>query len=152
VRAADILGASDGNPKVLRLNAEVVACGDAPALAVAQHQRARARQVAQRFQGALGLLFLKNSNRQDDKDRGKQHRGFTNVAECQVNQRAGHQQQEHRLTGHADSDGEGGSARCRREFVITLAGEPFTRIGRREPGAWIGRELGAGRKVIHDSM
>jgi putative molybdopterin biosynthesis protein len=35
VRAADTLGASDGNPKILRLNAEVIACGDAPALEVA---------------------------------------------------------------------------------------------------------------------
>jgi putative molybdopterin biosynthesis protein len=35
VRAADTLGASDGNPKVLQLNAEVIACGDAPALEVA---------------------------------------------------------------------------------------------------------------------
>jgi putative molybdopterin biosynthesis protein len=35
VRAADTVGASDGNPKVLKLNAEVIACGDAPALEVA---------------------------------------------------------------------------------------------------------------------
>ena len=30
LRAAETLGASDGNPKVLTLNAEVIACGDAP--------------------------------------------------------------------------------------------------------------------------
>jgi putative molybdopterin biosynthesis protein len=35
VRAADTLGASDGNPKTLALNPEVIACGDAPALEVA---------------------------------------------------------------------------------------------------------------------
>jgi putative molybdopterin biosynthesis protein len=35
LRAADTLGASDGNPKVLTLNAEVIACGDAPTLEVA---------------------------------------------------------------------------------------------------------------------
>ncbi len=35
VRAADTLGASDSNPKILKLNAEVIACGDAPALEVA---------------------------------------------------------------------------------------------------------------------
>ncbi len=34
VRAADTLGASDGNPKFLMLNAEVIACGYAPALEV----------------------------------------------------------------------------------------------------------------------
>lgn len=34
LRAADTLGASDGNPKVLQLNAEVIACGEAPALEV----------------------------------------------------------------------------------------------------------------------
>jgi putative molybdopterin biosynthesis protein len=34
LRAVDTLGASDGNPKVLQLNAEVIACGDAPALEV----------------------------------------------------------------------------------------------------------------------
>ena len=35
VRAADTLGASDGNPKTLALNPEVIACGDAPVLEVA---------------------------------------------------------------------------------------------------------------------
>lgn len=35
VRAADTLGASDSSPKVLQLNAEVIACGHAPDLAVA---------------------------------------------------------------------------------------------------------------------
>ena len=30
VRAADTVGASDGQPKVLTLNAEVIACGDVP--------------------------------------------------------------------------------------------------------------------------
>ena len=34
VRAADTLGASDGNPKVLTLNSEVIACGYAPAITV----------------------------------------------------------------------------------------------------------------------
>jgi len=34
VRAADTIGASDSNPKLLMLNAEVIACGDAPALEV----------------------------------------------------------------------------------------------------------------------
>ena len=34
VRAADTVGASDGKPKVLVLNAEVIACGSSPAIAV----------------------------------------------------------------------------------------------------------------------
>jgi putative molybdopterin biosynthesis protein len=34
VRAADTVGASDGRPKVFSLNAEVIACGFAPAIAV----------------------------------------------------------------------------------------------------------------------
>jgi putative molybdopterin biosynthesis protein len=34
VRAADTVGASDGKPKVLALNAEVIACGFAPAITV----------------------------------------------------------------------------------------------------------------------
>ena len=34
VRAADTIGASDGKPKVLALNAEVIACGCAPAIEV----------------------------------------------------------------------------------------------------------------------
>jgi molybdopterin molybdotransferase/putative molybdopterin biosynthesis protein len=34
LRAADTLGASDANPKQLALNAEVIACGDAPTLEV----------------------------------------------------------------------------------------------------------------------
>ena len=35
VRAADTVGASDGNPKVLVLNTEVIACGHAPVVTVA---------------------------------------------------------------------------------------------------------------------
>jgi molybdopterin molybdotransferase/putative molybdopterin biosynthesis protein len=35
LRAADTVGAGDANPKIFRLNAEVIACGDAPALEVA---------------------------------------------------------------------------------------------------------------------
>ncbi len=35
VRAADTVGASDSQPKILTLNAEVIACGHAPALSVA---------------------------------------------------------------------------------------------------------------------
>jgi molybdopterin molybdotransferase/putative molybdopterin biosynthesis protein len=35
LRAADTLGASDGKPKLLRLNAEVIACGDAPTIEIA---------------------------------------------------------------------------------------------------------------------
>ena len=34
LRAADTIGAGDGSPKIFRLNAEVIACGDAPALEV----------------------------------------------------------------------------------------------------------------------
>jgi putative molybdopterin biosynthesis protein len=34
VRAADTVGAADGNPKLLQLNAEVIACGHAPMLEV----------------------------------------------------------------------------------------------------------------------
>src|SRR4249920_4138618 len=34
VRAADTIGASDSKPRVLALNAEVIACGFAPAIAV----------------------------------------------------------------------------------------------------------------------
>jgi putative molybdopterin biosynthesis protein len=35
LRAADTVGAGDANPKIFRLNAEVIACGDAPVLEVA---------------------------------------------------------------------------------------------------------------------
>ena len=34
VRAADTVGASDGRPKILTLNAEVIACGSSPAITV----------------------------------------------------------------------------------------------------------------------
>jgi putative molybdopterin biosynthesis protein len=34
LRAVDSVGASDGSPKIFRLNAEVIACGDVPALEV----------------------------------------------------------------------------------------------------------------------
>ena len=52
LRAADTLGAGDTNPKLLRLNPEVIACGHAPALGSRarhrHHHRHRRRDAARR--------------------------------------------------------------------------------------------------------
>ena len=55
LRAIDTIGAGDTAPKIFRLNAEVIACGDAPALEVEarhrHHDRDRRRDSARRRRG-----------------------------------------------------------------------------------------------------
>ena len=67
VRAADTAGASDNKPNSLRLNAEVIACGDAPALEVApgtrDGDRDRRRHPARRRR--------RGDDRADRSDRGE---------------------------------------------------------------------------------
>ena len=74
-----------------------VASRDSDPLAVAPHQGARARQVAQGIQRVLSAPLLYVGDADDDEDEPQQHERLGTVAEQEVERTTGEQQQEHRL-------------------------------------------------------
>ncbi len=61
-----------------------IASCDARLLSVADHQRARRREIAQRLQGALRLAFLGQGDANDHEHEGKEENGFGLVAQQQI--------------------------------------------------------------------
>ena len=102
------------------------------ALAVAHHQRARARQVAQRLERALGLALLHHGDRDHHDDRGGQHQRLVHVADHEVERRRGDEQQEHRLAHHAERERSQAAPPGRRQRVAPFGGEARRRFGRAE--------------------
>ena len=103
-----------------------VASGDAHLLAFADHERPRARQVAQRFERAFALAFLDEGDRDDHEHEREQHRGLALVAQKQVDGTAGDQQQEHGLARNVSGDREQAARFRRREFVVPVTRQPGT--------------------------
>jgi putative molybdopterin biosynthesis protein len=65
VRAADTLGASDGHPKRLTLNAEVIACGHAPALEVGPGTATTIATGGVIPRGADAVVMIENTELRD---------------------------------------------------------------------------------------
>jgi hypothetical protein len=97
-----------------------LAPGDARALPVADHERARAAQVAQRLEHALGARFL--HDRDEDGHRGErdEHDRFLQAADDQVDDAAAEQEREHGLAQHVGDDAPDGAAAAAGEFVVAL--------------------------------
>ncbi len=74
--------------------------------AVADHQRPRARQVAQRLQRPLGAPLLDDGDAHDDEDEAEQHQGVRRLAHGQVERARSDQHEEHRLADHLQGDGQ----------------------------------------------
>ena len=68
-------------------------------LAVANHARLRAGQIAQRLHRALGLAFLVKRQREHDQHSAKQRDALERLTEHKVECSSGKQQQKHRLAG-----------------------------------------------------
>lgn len=66
VRAADTVGASDTNPKVLRLNPEVIACGHAPDLAVAPGTATTIATGGMIPRGADAVVMIEHTELRDE--------------------------------------------------------------------------------------
>ncbi len=81
-----------------------LAAGDPFSLAVADHQRAWAGQVAQGLENPLCAGFLNDGD--DDRQVGEdqQDQRLTPVAERQIDETAGNQQREHRLAQDFEDD------------------------------------------------
>ena len=100
-----------------------LAPGDAPLLAVADHERPRARQITQRLERTLALAFLDERDADDHEHEREQHRRFALVAQQQIDDAAGDQQQEHRLAHDVGRDREHAPRLRRGQFVGTVARE-----------------------------
>ncbi len=105
-----------------------LAGGDPLALAIANHQRARAGQVAQGFQCAFGARLLHHGD--DDREAGKGHQDqrFVNVAQGQVNSARHQQQHQHRFAQHIHHNGKGASFAAVRQFVEALCAQALGRL------------------------
>ena len=79
-----------------------VPAGDPPALAVANDERTRAREVAQRFQHALGPCLLHHGDHDRHGREGDQDDRLLQVAKRQVNDAADQKQRQHRLAQYLD--------------------------------------------------
>jgi hypothetical protein len=90
-----------GHPVALREHDEVAADdlppGDPDPLAAADHQRARAGQILERPERALGLALLKERQRHDEDHEAEQHEALARVADGHVDAAAREQQQRHRV-------------------------------------------------------
>src|SRR5262249_7684259 len=94
-----------------------LAAGDARARAVPDPAGARARQVAERLERPLGLLFLVQRDRGDQDDEAEQHQGLLAIAEDEVDRAAGEEQEEHRLGDDVAPDGDEAAPFARRQLV-----------------------------------
>jgi hypothetical protein len=94
------------HPVALGQNDEVtshdVPTGDPPALAVANDERAGAREVAQRFEHALGPRLLHHGDHDRHRREGDQDDRLLQVAERKVNDAADQKQRQHWFTQHLD--------------------------------------------------
>ncbi len=105
-----------------------LASGDPARLPVAQHQRARARQVAQRLQRSFRAPLLDEGDAHHDKDEAEQHECFVAVAQHHVDGAAGHQQQEHRLGDHFAQQAQHAALFRHRQFVGAVQRETPARV------------------------
>ena len=97
------------------------ATGDAPRLPTAQHQRTRAGEFAQGLQRALAAPLLHKADRHHDEHKAQQHQRFLRVAQYQVEQAAGHQQQKHRFGHHLDQQVPEAARTGDRQLIRALA-------------------------------
>ena len=103
--------------------------GDAPALAVANDQRPRTGEVAERFQDAFGAGLLDHRDQDGQGCEGQQDDGFFQIAQNEIDRTAAEEQRQHRLPKHLEDD-----AKCRplvraRQFVVPVRLESRLRLG-----------------------
>ena len=116
-----------------QIAAHHLAPGNALFLAVADHQRARGRQVAQGFERALGLAFLRQRDADDHKHKAQQEQRLAPVAQRQVDAASGQQHEKHGLGNHVPHDGQRGLGRAARQQVGAFGGEAAGRLGSAQP-------------------
>ncbi len=97
--------------------------GDRSPFAVAQHLRARARELAQRVERTLGLALLVERDADHHEHRRGERQRLAQVAEREIDRRRPDQQQEHRLAHHLPRDRPRPARPGRRQLVVAVARE-----------------------------
>ena len=99
------------------------------ALAVADDERARARQVPKRFQNVLGASLLNHGDDDGQVGEHEQDQRLAPVAERQIDDPAREEQRDHRLAHHLEHDLERRAAVRPREFVVAFGLQPRLSFG-----------------------
>jgi hypothetical protein len=101
-----------------------LAAGDAPLLAVAHDQGARACNLAQGVEDALAAGLLDNGDEDRKRCEGQQHEGFAEVAQHKIDRAGAQQQRKHGFAQHAAHDVQQGPALGRGQVVVALGPQP----------------------------
>ena len=116
------------NPVALRKHDEIAAhhlpAGDAFALAIANDQRTRAGQVAQRLQNALGAGLLHDGDQDGHCCEDEQDECFLQVSQRQIDHAAAEQQRQHRLTHDLEDDAQRRAPIRPGQLVVPLGLQP----------------------------
>ena len=102
--------------------------GDAQTHAIADHQGARARQIAQGLQHALGAGLLNDGDDNGDQREGEEDQGLLQIAQQQIKQPAAQQQRQHGLAQHIEHDLEGRAPISGGRLVAALGGKTRLRL------------------------
>ena len=88
--------------------------------AVADHERARAGQIAQAFEHPLGAGFLNDGDQNRGAGKNAEHDSFLEIAEDEIDDGRAQQQREHRLAQDLEDNADKGAAVGLREGIGTL--------------------------------
>ena len=120
-----------------------LAAGDAQGRAVADDQRARAGEIAQRRERVFGAPLLNDGDAHDDADEAEQDQRFVHITHEQVDGTGADQQQEHRLAADLANDVQQRAPLVDAEFVETFRTLPLGDRGRVEAARNVGVHLAA---------
>ena len=121
--------------------AHELAARDADAAPLADHERARAREVPERLERPLRLSLLHERQAHDEDHEAEQHHRFLAVAEGQVDPAAHQQQERHGLPQEADHAREDGAPLAARQLVEPIVPLALEHVGRSEAGERVCRVL-----------
>ena len=105
------------------------AAGDSHALALADHERARARQIPQRLQRLLAPALLDDGDGHGDRREAEKHQGLAQFAEHAIDQCRGDQQGEHRLADDIRGDAQRSAPVGSRQLVEPFFRQASSRLG-----------------------
>ena len=106
-----------------------VTAGDADALAVTNHQRTRAGEVAQGLQHVFGARLLHDGDDNRDRREYEEQQRLAEIAEREIDRAAGQQQQQHRLAQHVEDQAHDRAPARMGQFVEAFGLQPGQRLG-----------------------
>ncbi|TSE30156.1 hypothetical protein Tther_01146 [Tepidimonas thermarum] len=116
-------------PRGRRLATHHLAPCNPPPLPIADDQRARAGEVAQGLDGALGFALLVQRQAQRDQHQTQQDQPFVQLPQNQVERGGGQEQQEHGFPGRLRNDGDPGAPLPAGQRIGAFTAQPVGRFG-----------------------